>query len=612
MKKIYPYLILSLSVMFATLIWDYILIPYDENKIIYGDFYSKKYNPINEILRFLIFIFVPLCAFLILKLREKNYYDLNFFSKNFFLIKRTDINFKSSTLNILSLLFVILIIIEFFSLDFSQFANKIDSLHDGVFLVPPKNYIFSGKLWLGTMYDYGVISNNIGLIFQILFDNYTIGSIRFSNLFLILLNKLIIVIICKKLIETTSFEENIKSIFFILLTLFSISLAHYNNSGISPLPPRVFLFLIFLLIIFEIFISNSNLKIKSFCLGIFSLLSLMWYLDIGVYTNFILLILIIYFSYEKKLEILIPLLFGIFFSWVIFFLVFPTDEINEFFFQVKFLASTKDYIIGIEYPKPFSDGSTRYTRALLLVILSGIFLVQILFNKKFRVNYETKLMILLLFISSIIFFKTALGRSDAPHIKYSSGLYLFIIYFSIIFFIMNFFTQTKVSKKVNKFLDKKIYFFLITICMYFFTLNYIDENKNLQKLTKPKKNISDLIKREDKYFLNIEYKSFIDEFRSISENDKCVQIFTGDISITYLLNKPSCTQFYLPAHIITGWTEKRFINQLKKDLPEFIIYSSSNNWLIDRRNMLSANKFILKNYNFFKKINDWEIYKINN
>ena len=88
MKKIYPYLGLFLSIIFATLIWEHIYIPYDENNIIYGDFYSKKYNPINEILRFLIFTFIPLSVFFILILDKKNYYDLNFYENNFFLKKK--------------------------------------------------------------------------------------------------------------------------------------------------------------------------------------------------------------------------------------------------------------------------------------------------------------------------------------------------------------------------------------------------------------------------------------------------------------------------------------------------------------------------------------------
>ena len=44
-------------------------------------------------------------------------------------------------------------------------------------------------------------------------------------------------------------------------------------------------------------------------------------------------------------------------------------------------------------------------------------------------------------------------------------------------------------------------------------------------------------------------------------------IFTDDISLPFFLNKPSCTQFYIPGHIVNGWTENKFINQLEKIIP---------------------------------------------
>ena len=40
-----------------------------------------------------------------------------------------------------------------------------------------------------------------------------------------------------------------------------------------------------------------------------------------------------------------------------------------------------------------------------------------------NINYDTKITLIFLFISAIIFFNSALMRTDTPHIKYSSGLY---------------------------------------------------------------------------------------------------------------------------------------------------------------------------------------------
>lgn len=611
MKKIYPYLFLILCIIFSTYIWDFIKIPYNDQNTIYGEFLFKKYNPINEVLRFLVFVFFPLTIFLILILNQENYYNLKFRSNNFFLKKDNYFLSTTSKLNIISFTFVLLILVDFFSLEFNRFTNRIDTLHDGVFLVAPQNYLFSGKFWLTSMYDYGIISNNIGLIINKLFNYYTIGSIRFFNLLLILLNKIILVFICKKITETLKFNQTTKCIFFIFIVFLTITLAHYDNSGASPFPPRSFLFLLFLLLIFEIFTTKSNIELKLITLGTFSLISLLWFVDIGVYTNTILLILFFYFIFENQVRSIFFLLTGVFISWCLFFFVIPLYEINEFFFQIKFLVSTKDYIIGIEYPKPFSEGSTRFTRTLLMVILSGIFSINLLFNKKINFSYVSKIIILLLFISSIIFFKTALGRSDAPHVKYSSGLYIFIIYFTLTFLSFALLENKKFFKKIISFIEKKKYITFLTIFIIVFISIMNSSHKKIKNLLSIEKNIKNLVKANDEKFLSEKKIDFINKFKILSKNDSCVQVFTGDISITYLLGKPSCTQFFVTSHIITGWTEDRFINQLKDRSPEFIIYTSSNNWLIDKRNMKNADKFIKKNYFFYKKIYDWEIYKKN-
>ena len=142
MKKIIPYLSLFLCIIFSTLIWDFVRIPYNEQSIIYGEFFTKKYNPINEILRFIIFVFFPLIVFLFLSINKNNFLSLNYKKNNFFLSKRKTSSLDKSNLSKFSIVFFVLIIVEFFSLDFSYFTNKIDSLHDGVFWCHQKIIFF--------------------------------------------------------------------------------------------------------------------------------------------------------------------------------------------------------------------------------------------------------------------------------------------------------------------------------------------------------------------------------------------------------------------------------------------------------------------------------------
>ena len=154
-------------------------------------------------------------------------------------------------------------------------------------------------------------------------------------------------------------------------------------------------------------------------------------MDIGTYINILLIFLLIYLCLIKKFNDFIKIFLSIIVSWLIFFIFIPNNEFKEFIYQYIFIINISDYLIGIEFPKPFSDGSTRHTKALILIIFSGVFLINFIFDKLKKESFESKILLLFLFLSSIIFFKSGLMRSDGPHIKYSSLIYTLLIFFFI-------------------------------------------------------------------------------------------------------------------------------------------------------------------------------------
>ena len=145
------------------------------------------------------------------------------------------------------------------------------------------------------------------------------------------------------------------------------------------------------------------------------------------------------------------LLLGIFFSWIIFLFVSPPDEISAFIYNLKFILLTSDYLIGVEYLKPFSSNSGRWTKALFIIYISTIVLINLNFSKKINLNKNLKIFLNLIFISGIVIFKSALTRSDSYHIRYTAGLYTLVFIFIILYFI---FFYVKKNKIFLKFLNK--------------------------------------------------------------------------------------------------------------------------------------------------------------
>ena len=65
-KNIILTLIFTLiSIYIATLLWNTINLPFNAKVSIIGNYYLQKYNPLNEIIRYIIFIILPLLTFFI-------------------------------------------------------------------------------------------------------------------------------------------------------------------------------------------------------------------------------------------------------------------------------------------------------------------------------------------------------------------------------------------------------------------------------------------------------------------------------------------------------------------------------------------------------------------
>ena len=108
MKKAIPWLSLILVIIFSTIIWNYILLPYDTSNTINGQYSLNKINPLNDTIRGLFFIFFPLFLYLItfIKFNRKE------ITKNIFQSKKVTIN---KNIDYLCIILITFSILEFYS-----------------------------------------------------------------------------------------------------------------------------------------------------------------------------------------------------------------------------------------------------------------------------------------------------------------------------------------------------------------------------------------------------------------------------------------------------------------------------------------------------------------
>ena len=239
---------------------------------------------------------------------------------------------------------------------------------------------------------------------------------RFVTLFFMLCNKIFLILISKNLVEKTLLSVNKKNFLFISLSFSLISLINYDL-GASTFYLRLFVLLFFLYSLLNFFNHFKNLSFSFIGIGFFSSISFFWFVDIGAFVNSIIIVLIIYFILKKELTKVFLLITYALIGWAIFFLLLPKNEFLAFYNNIISLFSSIEYIQGLIYPTPFFSKDARSTRALLLILLTGVLIINLIFKKNNEISFESKLSLFFLFLIACVSFKTALSRSDTGHIK---------------------------------------------------------------------------------------------------------------------------------------------------------------------------------------------------
>ena len=615
LKTIFPYIFLISCILIVSLTWDYIRLPFNIEKGVPGhtptasqDYFINLHNPLNDSLRFIIFIFLPLLVYFITKIliNKKGYKIffenllLNFNNSNKYLQHDKNLNI---TFNII----VLIIIFQFFCLSFRGYVYNLDFFHEGLLLTASSNAIFSNEFWQSSYIARGLFGSFSNYFIWKFSDINTIGVSRFVALLFVMFNKVLLILISKNLIKKTVLNSDKKFFLFIFLSFSLIGFSDYDLNGSFTL--RSFGLLFFLYYLLKFFDDLQKSSLTLLVIGLFSSVSFFWYIDVGAYINITIFLLIIYLILKKEFLIIKYIFLYIFLGWIIFYFIIPKEEFIAFYTNTINIFLTIEYIQGLIYPTPFFSGDARSTKALLLIIVTGVLTINLLFKNNDDVTIESKMSLIFLFLLACINFKTALSRSDTGHII--SGLsitYISLFYCSIYFIIfkINFkklFINTKFAINNLKFFSL---FILIFISFFYNT------NVSIKNIPNSINSIKYLINQKDEKFLSKDYTELINFYKKLTVNDKCIQIFTNEVAIPYLLKKPSCTKYYVVYSASQKQLQEDHVKSLIKNKPTYILYKSEKDIYDSPIGRLTiVNDYILNNYSFFQKFNKFTIFRKN-
>ncbi len=608
MRKNYSNLLIIVLTIFSVLVgtyfWNNINLPYNNPKEIIGIYSQFEHSDLTDTARYMFFVGLPLIIFflltIILKRKECNSFKNIFLS---FEIKETK---QNNLLYLFLCLFIFILIIKFFSHEFS--FNKMDLFHEGQQLGGTNIFNKTKKLFVHTYFTTSLFIDTLNAkIAWLISDKQTLGAYRVFILFLQSLTEIIYVVFCYQLAKSFSLEKNTEILFFFVLSLFSIYLVS-NSLTINFRDIPLVLFLICSLKLLKSPAQNYNF---CFSIGFLTIFTLLWSLDRGVYLIATVIPLIFLLFIRKKKSQIITILAGAFISWFGFYLIIGHEEFIAFIDNSITILANSEMLNGIIYPTPFSndENSTRGTKNLLIIILNGIFVTSTLLSKNSKIPNETKLFLFILFILSFLFYKTGISRADGGHIKQGLSFHLVLFAIFILEFFFGFLQKYDIEKKLS-YLHKN---FLSSIIILIFVLCNFN-TKSYLNIKSFSKRYQNYIKLDNTYFLEEDQIKLLERLKILTVNENCFQVFTYESSIPYLIDKKSCSKFY---HIFNLGSKKHqydFIEDLKLASPQYILFEGTyDDWnVVPKKRFPYIYDYLLKNYKIGEEFISWKILYLEN
>ena len=132
-------------------------------------------------------------------------------------------------------------------------------------------------------------------------------------------------------------------------------------------------------------------------------------------------------------------------------------------------------------------------------------------------------------------------------------------------------------------------------------------NLNFQNIKSFNYRLNNYVNLEDTFFLEKNEINLINKFSKFIKDEQCIQLYSNDVAILYLLRKKSCSKFYFTWSVGSKENQEILISELKEN--NYIIAGGpSFNWdmPINKKLPLYA-EYIAQNYDLVSEI---DIYKI--
>ena len=609
--------ILATGFAIGHLLWGRISLPFSNGPgITVGPLVSARYAPLNNTVKFLVFACMPAFLYLCLCVLFRQGMPVPASPTFHMGALRSFFGRVASVLEkhrrwlgwlnvVLLVLFALSGILRFFSLPFEM--RPFDIFHEGESLTPAFVYMRSGNLWKGTFFLHGALYDPLITVFSWkFFGAETIGAARLGFLFsyalLPLGLALFIFTTCLALVRNL---RGLRAVFLVQVLIFAFIYTNAAGEGavkIQMLERRDLPVLLSLCALNMALLYRSRVWLLVFGLG--SAGSYVYTLDRGAYFSALLLVLLallMLFPLRKErrdaFRDAAALLLGVLLGWLGFVALFGLEETGFFLLDAREVYATSSLFAGIVYP-----GSFFYRLPIMAIGLQILFLmVRSLEKYAGNAGSRTKLYIHVTFVClAVLYFRTALGRSDVAHLYYSSSF----AYLGLAFLVWVFASR----------LHKRYVYALVLLLLI---LN-VRMMATIYRRVKPSKmaayvaNVRRYVELDDSAFTAPELRPAVRGLKQLFAKESHVFNYSSDALLPYLLKKPPVGRNFIVWFSSSNARRPELQRDLVRENPRYIIFSGLyacyDGFCNDQR-FPELHPHILKHYAPFQMYGPWAVYE---
>jgi hypothetical protein len=573
------------GLLLAGLLWNHITLPYANSENIAGPLSVIGFNPLNNQLRFVVFIFLPTIVLLALGFFCRRFFqfpEANFFkypSKEHPRPDRRAIGLAVAGSGALALgLFL-----QFFSQSFAP--SHLDFFHEGETLAPAISWLTGKGAWSGSFIVHGAFFDIFRTVLGwFVLDSVSIGSSRVAWSFLdhctpVLMISLIVS--CYLLLEKV--EDSGAALLFLVLMLGTYRIL-LNDGIFFDKMHKIIPYIVGMIFLLRAMARRS--RWSWFATGVMAPVAFFYSIDVGAFF-FALTVLAILFaicteatdhsslSPNRARYARYTFLFWLVLGWVqgclAITLVMGREEIVRMVETTFYWFRYKDFLDSYVYPHPFYYNRSHWLIYLMPLALCALYLFASVVLHRYLLIPEHRYIscIWLLFgASSILFSRYVIGRSDWNHVCRGS-LFILLTLPLLIWIVLQ---HIKLVTEIER--TRAFKWIAIVIVLVLGIEKLFLVGVNIRSVLDSSKSISRLVRLNDTAYLGKDEIKIYETLQKLKRGDEWLYVHTSEPAWYYLLRWPPETRFFVPWYASAESLQKELISTMEKHPPQYILYMS--------------------------------------